>query len=266
MAISQQMERKGTIIVYKRDKWNAFGTMPHQHLPAILMQAGIDAPTTFWIQLYMQTANVIVLTHHGTSRAYHMLIGVFQGDALGPYIYILWNRYYTDVAAPLMKTLTIQTMDAAPITIFESKREEYNDDVTMLATHPATLIHNLEQMDSMCPKYGVKFKTPAAEEYIYIKWNDPHHQHRSLSLPQSKYSEAKRRTTREGIIILGAQACPLATDHAAKDKMHLAAHRWESRLPPPNPRPQQQHTKKNLHPRWNTNANHARQRWTPCST
>jgi ribonuclease HI len=227
MAISQQMERKGTMIVYKRDKWNAFGTVPHQHIPAILMQAGIDAPTAFWIQLYMQTANVIVLTHYGTSRAYHMLIGVFQGDALGPYIYILWNRHYANVVASRIKTTAIQTMDVAPITIFESKQEEYSDDVTMLATHPAALMHNLQEMDNMCPKYGVKFKTPAAEEYIYIKWNDHHHQHRSLSLPQSKYSEAKRRTIREGIVILGAQACPLATDCTAKDKMHLAAHRWE---------------------------------------
>ena len=95
--------------IYKRDKVNAFGSIDQDQIASSLHRMGIPAGAAQWFQRYVKQAVIASVTHYGTTRVWIMNKGIFQGDCLGPIVYIAQTDIYMQKALPRMKATQIKT-------------------------------------------------------------------------------------------------------------------------------------------------------------
>mmetsp|Transcript_573 Transcript_573/g.1163 ORF Transcript_573/g.1163 Transcript_573/m.1163 type:complete len:143 (-) Transcript_573:109-537(-) len=119
-------EHHTDFITYKRDKVNAFGWIDQEQIATSLHRIGIDEGSSQWFQTYVSQAIIISVTHSGTTKGWRFLKGVFQGDALGPVVYVAQNQIYMDSIPAHLRATPIYTVDHRLITTVQD--EQYNDE------------------------------------------------------------------------------------------------------------------------------------------
>ena len=90
------VEDNHQLTVYMRDKSNAFGNVPLQDIPELLQSLGCHPYLATWYAQVLSRASVLPKLQGGMGPAWRPRKGVFQGDVLGPLLYILHdNRLYS---------------------------------------------------------------------------------------------------------------------------------------------------------------------------
>ena len=69
MTIEHVEEQGDTVIVYKRDRSNAFGTVDLNGVAHLLQEAGVPPPEARWYQRYVRWARIVSITAAGLTRA-----------------------------------------------------------------------------------------------------------------------------------------------------------------------------------------------------
>ena len=83
MLLDHVREQRGDVVLYKRDRSNAYGIVDLSGIAFLLQTAGVDPPKARWCQRYVTWARIITVTGAGTTRAWAFKVGVFQGSPLG---------------------------------------------------------------------------------------------------------------------------------------------------------------------------------------
>ena len=221
MFANHALEHQTDLFIYKRDKVNAFGSIDQAQIATSLSRMGIDAGSSQWFQMYVSQAIIISVTHYGTTRGWKFLKGVFQGDALGPIVYIAQNQAYMDAVAPHLISTPILTQSDHLITTVQE--EQYSDDLELLATQETTLLHNLQILDDYAPQYGIVYDL-LKEHYLAVSHG--HHGWRTQSLTDQPYSAAKRHHLKQGFKMVGTQIWPLAPPHIVQHQFNQAFDNW----------------------------------------
>ena len=198
MLLDHVLEQQGDMVLYKRDRSNAYGTVDPSGIAFLLQTAGVDPPKARWYQRYVQGARIVTVTGAGTTRAWSFRVGVFQGSPLGPRVYLYPEVEYMAEVGPGHTGLPGVWNNGVKYT-FDT--EWYSDDAVVPAATERALVETLERQDAIAPKYRVRH-VPSKEEYLYISWRAEKGATRALR--HEEYRQAQRRTKRQGLWILGS--------------------------------------------------------------
>ena len=217
-AFAYALENHTLLILYKRDKTNAYGRVDTGQLAAMLASQGIPPRGATWFQQYVQQGRIQSVTQYGTSRTWAFGMGLFQGNPLGPLAYLIQEDSFHQAVEPKLKpSIFIAGTHIIPVTA-----ERYSDDSFFMSLDPPGLDENIQTLNSEGPPYGQLYN-PSKEHSLTFDG-----QRRSLQLDLPNTAKSTSHNLRKGMTILGSQVCLVATDWYADNKIRQAIAVWES--------------------------------------
>ena len=213
-------EQRGDVVLYKRDRSNAYGTVDLSGIAFLLQTAGVDPPKARWYQRYVTWARIITVTGAGTTRAWAFKVGVFQGSPLGPRVYLYQEVEYMAEVGPGRTDLPSVWSNGVE---YAFDTERYSDDAVVPAATERAPVETLERQDAIAPKYRVRH-VPSKEEYLYISWRTE--KGATKALKHAEYGQAQRRTKRQGLWILGSQVLSEAAGTGLRRRVRAAVAEW----------------------------------------
>ena len=115
-AFAHALENHSQLIIYKRDKTNAYGTVDSGQLAAILTLYGMPVEGASWFQQYVQQALIQSVTQYGTSPTWAFGMGVFQGNPLGPLSYLIQEDiFHQKIQSSLIPSLFGTQKEIIPV-------------------------------------------------------------------------------------------------------------------------------------------------------
>ena len=138
MLLDHCSETGQLLVLYKRDKKNAFGTVGIKGVAHLLQQAGVHPEGAGWFQRYQELVRVVTLTGAGTTEAW-----VFKVDnPLAPRIYLQQEDLYMQDVGPTVSVIAPLATPAGPVSFGP---ERYSDDEVIPASDTATLTPILDR-------------------------------------------------------------------------------------------------------------------------
>ena len=164
MLLDHVWEQRGDVVLYKRDRSNAYGTVDLSGIAFLLQTAGVDPPKARLYQRYVTWARIVTVTGSGTPRAWAFKVGVFQSSPLGPRVYLYQEVEYMAEVSPGRTDLPSVWSNGVE---YAFDTERYTDDAVVPTATQSVLVETLERKDAIAPKYRVRH-VPSKEEYLYI--------------------------------------------------------------------------------------------------
>ena len=208
------------MVLYKRDRSNAYGTLDLAGVAHLLQEAGVDSPKARWYQRYVQWAQIVLVTTAGTNRALQFRVGVFQGSPLGPRVYLYQEVQYMEAVGP-GHTGIPSVWNTGVELAFDTER--YSDDIVVPAATEEALVAMPSQQDAVAPKFRVRH-VPSKEEYLHIRWNS--RAGATKAIRHTEYGKAQRRDKRRGMCVLGSHVLSEAAGTELRRRVRGAVAEW----------------------------------------
>ena len=225
MLLDHTREQGSNVVLYKRDRNNAYGTVDLAGVVHLLQEAGVGPPKAHWYPRYVQWAQLVSVTAAGTTRAWQFRVGVFQGSPLGPRVWLYQEVQYMEAVGPAHTGIPSVWNNGVE---FAFDTERFSDDAVVPAAAEEALVAMLRQQDAVAPKFKVHH-VPSKEEYLYITWTS--RAGATKAIRYAKYGKAQRQDKCRGIWVLGSQVLSEAAGTGLRRRVQGAVVEWATRAP-----------------------------------